>query len=333
MCNCCVTRLHAPSFLLGVLLTLPSILYFWYGAGFGTWPSFFDSYNYDDEGIVYDEELPILLRNTSMDTNTVILTSVNEAWAAPNSLLDLFLESFHAGEEIEHLLKHLLIIAMDPRAYERCMEVHPHCYFLKTKGIDYSSEKVYMSKDYLEMVWGRNKLQQRILELGFNFLLTDVDILWFRNPMKYISTTSHLTFASDYYFGNAKSLRNVANGGFVYVRSCNETVKFYKSWHQARKKYPEQHDQKVLNKVKRDLTSRYHVKIRFIDTAYCSGFCQFKTDVKKICTIHANCCIGLGNKTADLRNILDDWKRYKSLSFWQKRKGQFRLRAPQCRMR
>jgi Nucleotide-diphospho-sugar transferase len=115
------------------------------------------------QGIIHDEEFAILLKIASMSDNTVILTSVNEAWTAPNSLLDLFLESFHASEEIEHLLN---------KAFERCTSVHPHCYFLKTKGIDYSSEEVFMSKDYPEMMWGRNELQQRILELGFNFLFT-----------------------------------------------------------------------------------------------------------------------------------------------------------------
>jgi hypothetical protein len=87
-----------------------------------------------------------------MDDNTVILTSVNETWAAPNSLLNLFLESFHVGEEMDHLFNHLLIIVMNAKA--RCKSVHPHCYFLKikTNGVDYSSGKVFMSKDYLEMM-------------------------------------------------------------------------------------------------------------------------------------------------------------------------------------
>jgi 6-pyruvoyl-tetrahydropterin synthase len=49
---------------------------------------------------------------------------------------------------------HLLIIAMNAKAFERCKSVHPHCYFLKikTNGVDYSSGKVFMSKDYLEMM-------------------------------------------------------------------------------------------------------------------------------------------------------------------------------------
>lgn len=122
-------------------------------------------------------------------------------------------------------------------------------------------------------------------------LWQDADILWFRNPTEYISPTSHLTLVSEYYHGDAENLSNVTNGGFAYARSCNETIKFYQSWHQVRKQLTEQHDQEVFNNVKLELASRYHVNIRFIDTAYCGGFCEFNTDFEKMCTIHANCTL------------------------------------------
>jgi Nucleotide-diphospho-sugar transferase len=43
---------------------------------------------------------------------------------------------------------------------------------LRSGGAKYNDEKVFMSKDYLEMMWARNKFQLTILELGFNFLFT-----------------------------------------------------------------------------------------------------------------------------------------------------------------
>lgn len=117
------------------------------------------------------KDLASLLKSVAMDDNTVILTEINDAWATPNSLLDLFLESFRIGEHIEHLLDHLLIVAVDRNAFDRCNLVHSHCYLHKMEG-NYSSEKVYMTKDYLEMMWSRNKFQRSILELGYNFLFT-----------------------------------------------------------------------------------------------------------------------------------------------------------------
>jgi hypothetical protein len=63
-------------------------------------------------------ELAELLKNASMEDKTVIVTSINQAYAAPGSLLDLFLESFRLGEGTAALLDHLLIVAVDPAAHE-----------------------------------------------------------------------------------------------------------------------------------------------------------------------------------------------------------------------
>jgi len=52
--------------------------------------------------------------------------------------------------------------------------VHPHCHLLlpEKEGLDLSGAKSYMTKDYLDLVWSKLKLQQRILELGYNLLFT-----------------------------------------------------------------------------------------------------------------------------------------------------------------
>lgn len=119
----------------------------------------------------FEDILP-LLQKAATDDRTVIITSVNEAWSAPNSLLDLFLESFRIGKNIEHLLRHLIIVALDPKAFERCKTIHNQCYQLKVDGVDFATEKVFMTKDYFELVWEKLNLQQQILEFGYNFLFT-----------------------------------------------------------------------------------------------------------------------------------------------------------------
>jgi hypothetical protein len=107
------------------------------------------------------------------EDRTVILTSVNEAWARPGSLLDIYLESFKNGEDTVHLLDHLLVIALDPAGLRRCVSVHPHCYLLENvTAANLSSATRFMSKQYLELVWTKLSLQQRVLELGYNFLFT-----------------------------------------------------------------------------------------------------------------------------------------------------------------
>ncbi|KAI4964723.1 hypothetical protein ZWY2020_059780 [Hordeum vulgare] len=72
-----------------------------------------------------------LLPKVATEDRTVIITSVNEAWARPGSLLDLYLESFKNGENTSHLLDHLLVVALDPAGFRRSVAMHPNCYLLE----------------------------------------------------------------------------------------------------------------------------------------------------------------------------------------------------------
>ena len=107
-----------------------------------------------------------------MGDRTVIITVLNEAWASPGSIFDLFIESFSIGEETERLLKHLVVVAVDPKAFERCRLMHDHCFLVTTQGTDLSAEKVFMSYDYLKMMWWRLEFLKSVLELGYSFIFT-----------------------------------------------------------------------------------------------------------------------------------------------------------------
>jgi hypothetical protein len=118
---------------------------------------------------VLDELLP----KVAMEDKTVILTSVNEVWTRPNSLLDIFIDGFKNGEDTAHLRDHILIVAMDARGFEGCKAVHPHCYLLQLKsGMDMNKAKWFGSPEYVELVWRKLSLQQSVLELGYNFIYT-----------------------------------------------------------------------------------------------------------------------------------------------------------------
>lgn len=98
----------------------------------------------------------------------------------PGSLLELFLESFRLGVRTQPLLKHLVIVAMDAKALEWCQHMHPLCYPLGSGSGDgapggtTAAEVTFMSKDYVDLMWARNRFQARVLELGFGFVFTDV---------------------------------------------------------------------------------------------------------------------------------------------------------------
>jgi len=276
--------------------------------------------------------LPELLPKVAMEDRTVIITSVNEAWAQPGSLLDLYLESFRNGEDIAHLLNHLLVVALDARGFERCKAVHPHCYFLNATSVDMSSAKPFMSPDYLELVWTKLTFQQRVLELGYNFLFTDCDMVWFRNPFRHFPVYADMSCSSDDFKPSRAPLDNPLNTGLYYMKSTNRTIQMMKYWRAARERFPGQHDQAVFVNIRHELVSKLQVKIEPLETVYFGGFCEYHDDPDKVCTIHACCCIGLDIKVHDLKDVAADWKNYTSLTPEQRHKGGFKWTYPtRCR--
>nr|CAB3470217.1 unnamed protein product [Digitaria exilis] len=261
-----------------------------------------------------EDKLPDLLRKAAMDDKTIIMTFTNEAWAAPGSLMDLFLQSFHLGVRTEPLLNHLVIVAVDARAYERCQQVHPLCYALAV-DVDYASEQAYMANHYVDMMWRRNRFQARVLDLGYSFVFTDVDIVWLRNPLLRIPVGADIAVSCDYFYGdNPYDLNKTANGGFVYARAGPRTVAFYGDWYAAREAYPGEHEQFVFDQVKHALSERHGVRAQFVDTAYLSGFCELRKDFYKVCTVHANCVAGLQDKLQKLAGVIDEWKEFRDMA-------------------
>jgi hypothetical protein len=112
-----------------------------------------------------------LLKKASMPNKTVILTPLNHAWVAAG-MIDIYFESFREGENIQELVNHIVIVAVDKMAYDSCKKIHPHCFMLRTNGVDFSGEKVYMSEDYFKMTWRKIKFLQNVLEMGYNFIFS-----------------------------------------------------------------------------------------------------------------------------------------------------------------
>ncbi|MCL7036164.1 hypothetical protein MKW94_008263 [Papaver nudicaule] len=252
-------------------------------------------------------KLKRVLMTASTKDKTVILTTLNEVWAIPNSILELFLESFKIGENTKNLLT--------------CLEKHLHCYALNAEGVDFSKEAYYGSLDYLKMVWRKISYQKSVLELGYNFVFTDADIMWFRDPFtRFYEDTDFQVSCENYLLNNSYDLNNNPNSGFIYVRSNNRTIKFYKFWYNSRLRYPNRHDQFVLE---------IGLTIKFLNTLYFGGFCESSKDFNQVCTMHANCFFGEKSKLHDLSLLLDDWRNYKALSPSDKSSWNTTWRAPE----
>ncbi|XP_074275890.1 uncharacterized protein At4g15970-like isoform X2 [Silene latifolia] len=258
------------------------------------------------------DELRKVLKAAATKENTVIITSLNEAWAAPNSIYDLFLESFNLGNNTAKLIDHLVVVAVDDDAYERCKATVSHCYLLKSKqSSQMAHEAVFMTPIYMDMMWQRLAFLHTVLSLGYNFVFTDTDVMWFRSPFRHFVPSSDFQTSSDYFNGRELDKRNTPNNGFLFVWSNTRTIAFYDFWVSSRHDYPGSHEQEVFNRIKNGpFVKRIGLKIRFMSTDYFGGYCNPSRDMNKVCTMHANCCVGLDRKIADLKTTLEDWKIY-----------------------
>lgn len=258
-----------------------------------------------------DVRLERVLRSAAMADDTVILTTLNSAWSAPGSVVDVFLESFRIGDNTRHLLDHLVIVSLDNAAHRRCKQIHAHCLAVATDGVDFSGQKNFMTDGYLKMMWRRIDFLRQVLEKGFSFIFTDTDIVWFRSPIPRLYAEGDFQIACDHFTGDPDDLQNSPNGGFAYVRANTETVEFYRFWYAARERHPGMHDQDVLNIIKGDpYVAQIGLRIRFLSTEFFGGLCEPSRNLSAVCTMHANCCVGLRRKVDDLSLMLQDWRRF-----------------------
>ncbi|XP_073135637.1 uncharacterized protein At4g15970-like [Henckelia pumila] len=273
----------------------------------------FASDNEDLPSYTKDEikKLERALKKAAMeDSKTVIITTLNAAWTEPNSIFDIFLESFSIGDQTQSLVNHVVVVALDQTAYSRCSAVHRHCFALTASGVDFSGEAAFMTEDYLRMMWRRIDFLRVVLELGYNFVFSDADVMWLRNPFPRFDPGSDFQIACDEYRSNSDP-RNIPNGGFKYVKSNPRTIRFYRFWYRGWQYFPGKHDQDVLDMIKMNpYVKEIGLEIRYLNTAYFGGFCEPGKDLDLVCTMHANCCVGLGKKIHDLRMVIDDWRRY-----------------------
>ncbi|XP_058207455.1 uncharacterized protein At1g28695-like [Rhododendron vialii] len=265
--------------------------------------------------IVHRDELDTILAETAMENKSLIIAMVNKAYVeGDRSMLDLFMDGFWLGDGTWGLVDHLLIVATDQVSYQRCKFLRLHCYRLETNVVDFDGEKIYMSNDFIKMMWRRTLFLGDVLKHGYNFIYTDIDVLWFRNPFFILSSNEKIDFQiSTDRFRGPKS--NRINTGFYMIRSNNKTIALFDNWYAKKDDFVRMKEQDVLETLMNNgLFGDLGLNVRFLDTLYFSGFCQNSRDVGVVVTVHANCCFTISAKVADLTAVIHDWKRAKGLS-------------------
>ncbi|THU66996.1 hypothetical protein C4D60_Mb05t20030 [Musa balbisiana] len=139
--------------------------------------------------------------------------------------------------------------------------------------------------------------------------VADMDVMWLRNPFSQLYRDGEdLQMSSDFYYGKPFDNSNF-NTGFYFVTANNKTVALFDEWYAWRNNSKGMKDQDVLQKMKKEgAFTRLGLKVRYLETTYFSGFCQMSQDLRKVITVHANCCVSMKVKLIDLRSVLEAWK-------------------------
>ncbi|XWS44012.1 hypothetical protein CRYUN_Cryun15aG0008700 [Craigia yunnanensis] len=224
-----------------------------------------------------------------MSDRTIILTVVNETWARPDSILDLFLESFRIGDGTKRLLNHLLIIAEDSQAFQYCMSRHPHCFHLKKSRKKLTKIPSGTQGNNLMLSPSRLRLLQKVIELGYNVAFTLYPI-------------DYETFGIE------------GDGGFFHVKADEKTYEFIKNCYVKRVLYPDSEHQSLCKIIGNDnYIDLIEMQVKYFNEVNFGRLCQ-PCDLNQIYTIQANCCENIDSKIHDLKLVLDDWRNFTELS-------------------
>ncbi|EOA18121.1 hypothetical protein CARUB_v10006582mg [Capsella rubella] len=247
-----------------------------------------------------------LVKEIATEDKMVIITMVDREWAKPDSILDLFLESIRIGERTKYLLNHLIVVALDDQALRYCLRAHPHCYL--HRGYRKNSES--LNPDGLVTGWSKKYLVKEILELGYNIMFTEADVIWLSNPILHCNPLDPIQVACGISPSDHLTVENT--GGFFYAKSNYVTIHLFKTLDVERVVYPATGNQSLCDIVKRqDVIQNLSMKVTFLDDANFGRFCQPNNsqDRSKISTVHASCCNDTKSKVHYLKLILQDRKK------------------------
>ncbi|KAK4282258.1 hypothetical protein QN277_013655 [Acacia crassicarpa] len=280
------------------------------------------------------EKLEQVLSRATMPDRTVILTMLDEAWASPGSVLDIFLRSFRVGEGTERFLDHLVIIVMDAEAFNYCRSLHPYCFYPSIfshylRSIAQSTT----SPDHNVYIWKRNYVLLQVLELGYNIIFTDADVMWLRSPLSHFHPQNELSISCDL-SSYEQSGGNAQDGGLFFLKSTAISIEFFKYFNFMKVLYPNSRASKSLCSYivqSEDVVAAYGFRIQYVNTTYFGEFChRNKYQFREVYSMHANCCEDLRSKVHDLKLTLHDWinSRARSSDNYTSKPEAFRWRAP-----
>ncbi|KAL5057231.1 hypothetical protein RYX36_028835, partial [Vicia faba] len=285
---------------------------------------------YDSE----KQELIQVLKKATMQDRTVILTMVDESHARPGSMLEVFLQSFKYGQGTQRFLNHLVIITMDLQAFQYCRLLHPYCIHPSTFQPYFSTKRPSVTTPDHSVLfnWRRNHVLMQVIELGYNIIFTETDVLWLKSPLVNFYPQFELSISCNF-VSDGERVHSVQEGGIFFMKANDVTLGFLKHWKLTNVLYPNSNLEESMCatlELYDDLVDIYGFRVHRTDTNHFGGFCQTYNDMlEEAYTIHANCCDDLKSKVHDQRIVLDDWIRFRNRVSKDNATEKIALRWPQ----
>jgi hypothetical protein len=125
-----------------------------------------------------------------------------------------------------------LIFALDSQAFQDLTAQNANVFYDETLDKGKIERKLtdFGTDPFKKIVHLKPTLTLRVLEMGYSLLLSDADVVWFRNPFDCREITSgHLSLMSDAHFGAAMGTADYfVNSGFAWMRPVPIAISFMK---------------------------------------------------------------------------------------------------------
>lgn len=246
------------------------------------------------------EEIVKKLKQISI-SNTVIISFFDSfIW---QEFLYFYIHSIKANE-----INNFLAFSYDSKGVNLCIENKFVCDLVFTNNtVKYLRENTYQSKGFLERMFIRNEVIYKLLKAGISLIITDVDILYLKNPLyRVIEGDPDVAVSKNRPTGEL-------NGGFFYLKYCPNSIKMFEYIMALHPQFPEDNDQDLLNKavleakkyakIKTLKRKEFYNGLEFFEFNHLFFADQLNQLTENTYTIHNNWILGFTGKEYRLKEL------------------------------
>jgi hypothetical protein len=128
-----------------------------------------------------------------------------------------------------------MIAALDEKTAETCDKLGFTVFFTGRDYGQHSSEAVghYGDADFRNLMFPKNAVVQDLLNLGYDVLFQDVDMVWLKDPFPFLNAPERKMLDAQFMYDGPHALYAPlhANSGFFYLRNTDRTRAFWQVVH------------------------------------------------------------------------------------------------------